>query len=171
LARPDSVRRPTSFSVTDVLTGAGALERTRHLHFRRCIWRNGPSPVGNDPRVRRSRFVQTFSLAIYLRADFFAFGLRRFLLVGPQGHNSDRFLLGRLARDDADLRFLSNLRREDRLLRSADAPTRLCDLCYLVCSSGAPFTATDGRHTGNVLCERRSLHSTVATAQCAADCL
>src|SRR5216110_330924 len=34
------------------------------------IWRSGPSSPGNDPRVRRSRIVQTISVALYFRADF-----------------------------------------------------------------------------------------------------
>src|SRR5439155_25872713 len=151
LARPDSLRRDAAVSVANVSVGAGALERTRYLPLRGCIWRSGPSSPGDDPRVRRSRAVRTFSLALYFRADFFAIGLRRFLLVGSQGDHSDRFLLGRLAWDDADLRLLSNLRRENRLLCCADAPARLCGLCRLVRRGGAPFTATHGRHAGNVL--------------------
>ncbi len=160
--------RPQTVPAVPVFAGASALERTRHLHFRGCVRRNGPPSAGNDPRVRRPRVVQTFSVALYLRADSFALGLRRFLLVGPQGHNPNRFLLGCLAWDDADLRFLSNLRRENRLLRCADAPTRLCDLCHLVRGSRAPFATTHGRHAGNVLRQRRTPHPAVATAQCAA---
>ena len=72
---------------------------------------------------------ETFSLALYFCADFFARDLRRFLLVGPQGNHSDRFLLGRLAWNDADLRFLPNLRREDRFFRCANASARFRDLC------------------------------------------
>ena len=88
--------------------------------------------------------------------------------MGPQGDRSDRFLLGCLAWDDADLRFLSNLRREDGLLRRADAPARLCDLCHLVCDGGAAFAATHGRHARNVLRQWRIIHSARAPAQRAA---
>src|SRR6266545_2264883 len=88
-----------------------------------------------------------------------------FLLAGPEGDHCDRFLLGCLAWDDADLRFLSNLRREDGFLRCVDAPPRLCDLRHMVRGSSAPLTATHGRHAGNVLRQRRTIHSTVAPAQ------
>src|SRR6266446_8551747 len=118
------------------------LERAGHLRLRGRIWRNGPPPPGNDPRLRRSRSIRTVSLALHFCADFPTRCLRSFLLVGSERNRSRRFLLGCLAWDDADLWLLSNLRREDGLLRHADASPRLRDLCHLVCGGGAPFLAT-----------------------------
>src|SRR5207248_11442239 len=165
LARPDPLRRDAAFSRADVLAGAGALERARHLRFRGRIWRNGPPPPGNDPRLRRSRSVRTVSLALHFCADFSTCCLRSLLLVGSERDRSRRFLLGCLAWDDADLRLLSNLRRKDRLLRHANASPRLRDLCRLVCDGGASFLATHGRHTRNLLRQWRSLRSALASAQ------
>ena len=67
----------------------------------------------------------------------------RFLLVGPQRHSAGCFLLGRLARIDADLRFLPDLRRENGNVRYAHAPARFRDVPDLVCALRWRF-----RHTG-----------------------
>src|SRR4029450_12321883 len=69
--------------------------------------------AGHDPRVRRWGFVRTLSVALHFRAAVSARNLYRFLLVGSEGNFANRFLLGRLARVDADLRVLPHLRRQN----------------------------------------------------------
>src|SRR6266478_8693173 len=97
MARPDFVRGHTAVAGAGVCAGPGALESARHLSFRRSIRRNGTSPAGNDPRLRRPRFVRTLQMAIHLRAAVSPRTVHRLLLVGSQRNFADRFLLGRLA--------------------------------------------------------------------------
>ena len=85
------------------------MERPGHLPFRSGFRGDGASPAGHDPRLWRSRLVRAISLAIHCRATLSTRDLRRLLLVGPKRDHSRRFLLGRMARNDADLRILPNL--------------------------------------------------------------
>ena len=85
------------------------MERPGHLPFCRSFRGNGSSPARYDPRLWRSRIVRAISVAIYRRAAVSARDLRRVLLVGPERNCAHCFLLGRVARNDADLRVLPNL--------------------------------------------------------------
>src|SRR4030095_6746473 len=97
-------------------TGTDALERTGHLCFRGRVRRDGTPSARNEPRLRRPRALRTFSLALHFCPNFSARGLHRFYLVGSERNRADRFLLGRLARDDANLRLLPNLCRENGVI-------------------------------------------------------
>ena len=96
--------------------GTGLLERGRYLSLRRCIWCNGAPLAGNDSSVRRSRAVSALPMAFYLRTDFFGRCLRGFFRVGPEGDCARGIYLGCLARNDANIRLLPNLRRKSGLL-------------------------------------------------------
>src|SRR4029079_12793774 len=77
------------------------------------------------------------------------------------------FFLGRLAWDDADLRFLSHLRRENRLVRWPQSSPRLLALRNLVCNSRRFVANADDGHVGRVLFQRRAVHSAVDLARVA----
>src|SRR5213075_569359 len=110
-----------------------ALECPGHLSFCRRFRGHGASPPGNDPCLRRSRLVRPFPLALHLGTGLSAGDLHRILLVGPQRDYPGRFFLGRVAWDDADLRFLPDLRCKNRLVRRAQPSSRLLALRGLVC--------------------------------------
>ena len=82
LAGPGPLRLHSAVNRTDLSRGTGALERAGHLSFRRCFWRNGPSPAGNDSRLRRSRVIPAFQMALHFCADFFGGRLRRVFDLG-----------------------------------------------------------------------------------------
>src|SRR5207245_10385713 len=105
--------------------------------------RDGTSPPGNDPSIRRPRLVRALPLALHPRAALSFNDLCRLLLVGPQRNHRGRFFLGRLAWYDADLRFFSHLRCENRLVAGSESPTRLLALRTLVCTGGG-FVANAG---------------------------
>ena len=52
---------------------------------------------------------ERFQVAFHFRADLLTRGMHRFYVVGPERTRSGRFLLGRLAWHDADLRVLPDL--------------------------------------------------------------
>src|SRR5437773_9571219 len=116
VAGPGPLRRDTAVADTCLCAGPGQVESARYFSLRRCVRRDGSSPAGNDSRLRRSRIVRTLQMALHLRAVVSAGNLCRVLLVGPERHPAGCFLLGRLARIDADLRFLPHLRRKNRNL-------------------------------------------------------
>src|SRR6266446_2506239 len=123
LARPDSLRRNTVANYSPLYAGAGTLECAGNLSFRRCFRRNGTPFAGNDSRLRRSRIVRALSLAFYYRSDLPARRLRWFLFLGHQDQSGrdDCVSLGRLARNDANLRFRANLRCQDWIVCRADS--------------------------------------------------
>src|SRR5213596_717009 len=78
---------------------------------------NGTPPAGDDSRLWRPRLISAFPMAIHLRADLSRTGLRGVFSVGPEGHCAGCVCVGRLARNDANIRVLPHLRCEGRLLR------------------------------------------------------
>src|SRR2546429_207503 len=77
LARSGSLRRNTAPIGAGFCVGPGALESAGYLSLRRSVWRNGTSLAGNDPRVRRPRFVRALQMAIHSRAAVPSRGLHR----------------------------------------------------------------------------------------------
>src|SRR5215813_12250850 len=98
-------------------------------------------------------------MALYLRAAISARGLRGFFLVGSERHPAGCFLLGRLARIDADLRLLPHLRRKNGNVRYADAPARFLDVRDLVRYCGGAFALSPERYSGHVLHVWRAVYS------------
>src|SRR5204862_3186326 len=117
----------TAATDTRLRAGPGEVESAGYFSFRRSVRRDGSSLAGHDSRLRRSRIVRTLQVALHFSAVVSPGNVRRVLLVGPERHPAGGFLLGRLARIDADLRFLPHLRRENRNLRYAHAPARFRD--------------------------------------------
>ena len=78
-----------------------------------------------------------------------------------KGILASRFLLGRLARIDADLRVLPHLRRENGNVRYAYAPARFRHVPDLVCHCGGAFAIPAERHAGHLLHVWRAVHSAV----------
>src|SRR5438132_312748 len=115
--------------------------------------------------IRRPRLVRALPLALHPCAALSFSDLCRLLLVGPQRNHPGCFFLGRLAWDDADLRFLSHLRCENRLVRWPQSSARLLALRNLVCSGGRVVANADDGHIGRVLFQRRALHSAVDLAR------
>ena len=158
LARSGSLRRNTAPIGAGFCVGPGALESAGYLSLRRSVWRNGTSLAGNDPRVRRSRFVRALQMAIHSRAAVPSRGLHRLFLVGPERNFACRFLLGRLARPDANLWVLSHIRRENRNIRCTHPPPRFRDVRYLVCDSGSAFAIPAERYARHVLYVWRAVY-------------
>src|ERR1700746_3451340 len=100
-------------------------------------------------------------MAFHFRATISARNLCRFLLVGPEGDFASCFLLGRLARVDADLRILPNLRRENRNIRHAYAPAGFCDVPDMVRHCCGAFTVPAERYVGHLLHVWRSVDSAI----------
>src|SRR6202035_6197504 len=147
----DSVCWHAAFVAAGFRLGPGALEPARHLPFRRGVRRNGTSPAGDDPRLWRSRFVRAVQMALYSRAALPSRGLYGLFLVGPERNFAGRFLLGRLARPDANLWVLPHLRCENGNLRRAYPPARFRDVRSLVRHGGCTFTIPAKRHARYVL--------------------
>src|SRR5438128_443990 len=105
----DSVCWHTAFVAAGFCAGPGALEPARHLPLCCGVRRNGTSPAGDDPSLWRPGFVRAVQIALYSRAAVPSRGVYGLLLVGPKGNFAGRFLLGRLARADANLWVLSHL--------------------------------------------------------------
>src|SRR5262249_46281805 len=82
----------------------------------------------------------------------------------PEGNSPDRFLLGRLARINADLRVLPHLRRQNGNVRHDYPPARLCDVCDLVCDGGGAFALPVKRHAEHLLHVWRAVYSAVRCA-------
>ena len=111
-------------------------------------------------RAYGDRFsLRAFQVALYSGSDFPARRLHRFYLVGSERSRARCLLLGGLARDDADLRILPDLRCENRLVRGLDPPARFRHLCDLVCGGGAAFSSRMTDTLRAVLCEWRPLYS------------
>ena len=146
LARSDSLRRHAALVAAGLRVRAGALEPTGHLSFRRGVRRDGTSLARNDSRVWRSRFVRPFQMALYFRAGFSGGRLHDLFLVGPERDYSGRFLLGRLARHDADLRLLPDLRCKNGLVRRAHSTARFRNVRNLVRDRGHSVVAAHDRH-------------------------
>ena len=109
LAGLGSLRLHTVVAGADVHRGAGVLERGVHLSLRRRLWRNGPPLAGNDSSVRRPCALSAFPMAFHLCADFFGRRLRGFFRVEADGNCARGLYLGRLARNDANIRVLPDL--------------------------------------------------------------
>src|SRR5919106_870708 len=82
VARPGSLRRYTVVAGAGVCTGPGPLASAGHLSVRRGVWRNGASPAGHDPRVRRSRIIRALQMALHSCAAVSARDVRSLFLVG-----------------------------------------------------------------------------------------
>src|SRR5262249_41082239 len=93
-----------------------------------------------DPRLWRPRFVRAVQMALYSRADVPSRGLYGLFLVGPERNFAGRFLLGRLARIDANLWVLPHLRRQNRDVRRAHPAARFRDVRNLVPPRRSTFT-------------------------------
>src|SRR5262249_58989876 len=75
----------------------------------------------------------------------------RLFLVGSQRNSVGGFLLGRLARFDADLWILPHLRRQNGNVRYAYSPARFRHVPDLVCHRGGAFAISSERHAGYLL--------------------
>src|ERR1043166_1365913 len=73
-----------------------------------------------------------------------------------------------MARHDADLWLLPDLRREDWIVCGGDPATRFRDVWSLVCRGGAAFAATDDGYAGGVLRQRWAIYFARAAADRAA---
>src|SRR5438067_1913373 len=96
-----------------------------------------------------------------LRSPVSARNLCRFLLVGPEGNFVNRFLLGCLARIDADLRVLPHLRRQNGNLRHAYPPARFGHVPDLVCHCGSAFAIPAKRYAGHLLHVWRAVYPAI----------
>src|SRR6266567_492658 len=99
-------------------------------------------------------------MAFYFRAAVSSRSLHGLLLVGPEGNFTDRFLLGRLAWTDANVRLLPHLRRENWYVRHAHAPARFRNVRNLVCHCGGAFAVPIERYARHVLHVWWAIHST-----------
>src|SRR2546430_883885 len=158
LARSGSLRRNTTPIGAGFCAGPGALESSGYLSLRRRVWGNGTSPARYDPCLRRSSLVRALQMAVHSCAAVPSSGLHRLFLVGPEGNFAGRFLLGRLARPDANLWVLSDLRRENRNIRCTHPPPRFRDVHYLVCDSGSAFAIPAKRYARHVLYVWRAVY-------------
>src|ERR1043165_4097707 len=90
-------------------------------------------------------------MAIYFGASVFARGVCGVFLVGSERNPARGLFLGSLARAHADLRVLSNLRRESRNIRSSYPPTGFCDVPDLVRHSRSALTLSLERYPRHLL--------------------
>ena len=151
MARPDLLRRDAAVTRARICSGPGQVESAGYLSIRRRVRRHGSSPAGNDPRVRRSRVVRTLQMAVHFRAALSTRNLCRVLLVGLKRNFAGCLLLGCLARIDADLRLLPDLRRKNGNVRYPHAPARFRHVPDLVCHRGGAFAVSVERHPGHLL--------------------
>src|SRR5882762_2898726 len=158
----DSVCWHAAFVAAGFRPGPGALEPAGYLSLCRCVWSNGTSPAGDDPCLWRSRFIRAVQMALYSRAALPSRGVYGLFLVGPERNLAGRFLLGRLARIDANLWVLPHLRRQSWNLRRAHPPARFRDVRNLVRHSGCTFTIPPKRHARYVLHVWRTLYPAVS---------
>src|SRR4029077_2351216 len=158
----DSVCWHAAFVAAGFRPGPGALEPARHLPLCCGVRRDGTSPAWDDSRLWRSRFVRAVQMALYSRAALPSRGLYGLFLVGPQGNSAGRFLLGRLARIDANLWVLPYLRCQSWNLRRAHPPARFRDVRNLVRHSGCTFTIPAKRHARYVLHVWRTLYPAIS---------
>ena len=103
------LRLHTVVAGADLHWGAGRLERGGYLSLRCRLRGNGTPLARNDSSVRRPCALSAFPMAFHLCADFFGRCLRGFFRVGPERHRARGVYLGRLARNDANVRLLPDL--------------------------------------------------------------
>ena len=143
LARSGSLRLHAAGDSADLSPGTVALERAGHLSFCRCLRRDGAPLARDDSRLRRSRIIRAFQVALHSCTSVFGAGMRDVFLLGPQRHCAGRLCLGRLARHDANVWVLSHLRCESGLVRGADAPSRFRIVRDLVRHRGPSLTTAN----------------------------
>src|SRR5213592_1132483 len=97
-------------------------------------------------------------MALYFRTALSHRRLYGLLLVGSERNFAGRFLLGRLARINANLWVLPHLRCENRNVRCPHATSRFRDVRNLVRHGGSSFTIPPERYARYVLHVWRTFH-------------
>src|SRR6476646_7528231 len=103
-------------------------------------------------------------MAFYFRAAISSRSLHGLLLVGPERNFADRFLLGRLAWPDANVRLLPHLRCENWNLRRSDPPARFRHVRDLVRHCRGAFAISSQRYPRHLLSVRRAVYPAVGRA-------